>query len=92
VDAALNRLQPGDRKLPQVTRVKELMKKGIGVHHAGILPILKEVVEMVFQRGLIKVLFATETFAMGTIFDANSPYLLASCVMLTCVLQRVRID
>ncbi len=65
VDAALQRLQPIDRKLPQVTRVKELLKKGVGVHHAGILPILKEVVEMIFQRGLLKVLFATETFAMG---------------------------
>jgi antiviral helicase SKI2 len=46
-------------------RIKELIKRGIGVHHAGMLPILKEVVEMVFQRGLVKVLFATETFAMG---------------------------
>ncbi len=33
--------------------------------HAGLLPIMKEVVEMLFCRGLIKVLFSTETFAMG---------------------------
>ena len=32
---------------------------------AGLLPIVKEVVEMLFCRGLIKVLFSTETFAMG---------------------------
>lgn len=32
-----------------------LLKRGIGVHHSGILPILKEVVEMLFQEGLVKV-------------------------------------
>jgi len=61
----LVRLQPVDRRLPQVMRVRELMKRGIGCHHAGMLPILKELVEMAFSRGLVKVLFATETFAMG---------------------------
>jgi len=35
--------------------VHEMLKNGIGVHHSGILPILKEVVEMLFQRGLVKV-------------------------------------
>jgi antiviral helicase SKI2 len=60
VSAALNRLQINDRRLPQVLRVKELVRRGIGLHHAGMLPILKEVVEMVFSRGLVKVLFATE--------------------------------
>ena len=33
----------------------DLLKRGIGTHHSGILPILKEVVEMLFQRGLVKV-------------------------------------
>jgi superfamily II RNA helicase len=33
----------------------EMLKKGIGVHHSGILPILKEVVEMLFQKNLVKV-------------------------------------
>jgi uncharacterized membrane protein len=39
----------------QVQRVAELVKRGVGVHHSGMLPILKEVVEMVFSRGLVKV-------------------------------------
>jgi antiviral helicase SKI2 len=65
VEAALSRLSPADRSLPQILRIRELIKRGVGVHHAGMLPILKEVVEMVFSRGLVKVLFATETFAMG---------------------------
>eukprot|EP00808_Paulinella_micropora_P031003 g78639.t1 len=69
---ALSNLQVVDRDLPQIRRVVDLCKRGIGIHHAGIgihhagmLPILKEIVEMVFQRGYGKVLFATETFAMG---------------------------
>lgn len=36
--------------------MQELLKRGIGVHHAGLLPIVKEVVEMLFCRGVIKVL------------------------------------
>jgi antiviral helicase SKI2 len=35
--------------------MQTLLKRGIGVHHSGILPILKEVVEMLFQEGLVKV-------------------------------------
>ena len=42
-----------------------LLKQGVGVHHSGILPILKEIVEILFSKGLIKLLVATETFAMG---------------------------
>ena len=62
---AVNRLSGSDRKLPQVLRMQTMLKKGVGVHHGGLLPILKEMVEMLFGRGLVKVLFATETFAMG---------------------------
>ncbi|XP_042452595.1 DExH-box ATP-dependent RNA helicase DExH11-like isoform X2 [Zingiber officinale] len=64
-DKAFSRLKGSDRNLPQVVRVENLLKRGIGVHHAGLLPIVKEVVEMLFCRGVIKVLFSTETFAMG---------------------------
>jgi superfamily II RNA helicase len=42
-----------------------LLERGIGFHHSGILPILKEITEILFSRGFIKVLFATETFAVG---------------------------
>lgn len=64
-DKAFARLKGSDRNLPQVVRVQNLLRRGIGVHHAGLLPIVKEVVEMLFCRGVIKVLFSTETFAMG---------------------------
>jgi superfamily II RNA helicase len=42
-----------------------LLEKGIGFHHSGVLPILKEITEILFGMGLVKVLFATETFAVG---------------------------
>ena len=37
------RIAGGDRQLPQVLRIRELLKRGIGVHHGGLLPIIKEV-------------------------------------------------
>ena len=39
----------------QVRKFKKQLEQGIGVHHSGILPILKEIVEMLFQKGLVKV-------------------------------------
>jgi antiviral helicase SKI2 len=64
-ERSISRLSPADRRLPQITRVRDLLLRGVGVHHAGLLPIVKEVVEMLFCRGLTKLLFCTETFAMG---------------------------
>ena len=58
-------LSEEDRSLPQVQNVLPLLKRGIGIHHGGLLPILKETTEILFGEGLIKALFATETFAMG---------------------------
>ena len=48
------------------------IERGIAAHHAGLLPIFKEVVEYLFQRGLIKVVFATETLALGINMPARS--------------------
>jgi len=48
-----------------------MVQRGVGVHHGGLLPILKEMVEILFGRGLVKVLFATETFAMGVNMPAK---------------------
>uniref|UniRef100_A0A8C8HZP1 SKI2 homolog, superkiller viralicidic activity 2-like n=1 Tax=Oncorhynchus tshawytscha TaxID=74940 RepID=A0A8C8HZP1_ONCTS len=69
---SLRRLRGGDRQLPQILLIRDLLKRGIGVHHSGILPIMKEVIEMLFSRGLVKVLFATETFAMGVNMPART--------------------
>ncbi|XP_076864533.1 superkiller complex protein 2 [Brachyhypopomus gauderio] len=69
---SLSRLRGSDRQLPQILQMRDLLKRGIAVHHSGILPILKEVIEMLFSRGLVKVLFATETFAMGVNMPART--------------------
>lgn len=65
IEKSLARLKIEDRTLPQIRRLRELLGRGIAVHHGGLLPIVKEVVEILFARTLVKVLFATETFAMG---------------------------
>ena len=65
IERSIARLKPEDRILPQIRRLRELLGRGIGVHHGGLLPIVKEVVEILFAQTLVKILFATETFAMG---------------------------
>lgn len=69
---AMNNLNEDDRNLPQIGHILPLLKRGIGVHHGGLLPILKEVIEILFQEGLIKVLFATETFSIGLNMPAKT--------------------
>jgi superfamily II RNA helicase len=51
--------------IPQYIQIRNLISKGICFHHSGIIPILKEVIEIIFRNGFIKILFATETFAVG---------------------------
>ncbi|CAP67187.1 uncharacterized protein PODANS_1_22010 [Podospora anserina S mat+] len=65
IEKSIARLKPEDRTLPQIVRLRELLSRGIAVHHGGLLPIVKELVEILFAQTLVKVLFATETFAMG---------------------------
>jgi ATP-dependent RNA helicase DOB1 len=61
---AIDSLSDDDKKLPQVEHMLPLLKRGIGIHHGGLLPIVKEVIEILFQEGLVKILFSTETFSM----------------------------
>lgn len=69
---AMDVLSDEDRHLPQVENVLPLLRRGIGIHHGGLLPILKETIELLFGEGLIKALFATETFAMGLNMPART--------------------
>jgi len=50
----------------------ESLRRGLAMHHAGLLPYLKELVEELFQRGLIKVVFATETLSLGIHMPARA--------------------
>ena len=69
---AIQSLNEDDRTLPQIEHLLPLLKRGIGIHHSGLLPILKEVIEILFQEGLLKVLFATETFSIGLNMPART--------------------
>ena len=69
---AMSSLSPDDRQLPQVTSILPILRRGIGIHHSGLLPLLKEVIEILFQEGLLKCLFSTETFSMGLNMPAKT--------------------
>lgn len=58
--------------LLQVVSILPLLKRGVGIHHGGLLPILKEIIEILFQEGLLKCLFATETFSIGTTINKRT--------------------
>jgi superfamily II RNA helicase len=51
--------------LPEYLNTVKLLRKGIGIHHAGLMPILREMTEILFARGFIKILFCTETMSVG---------------------------
>ena len=69
---AIALLPETDRELPQIKHILPLLRRGIGIHHSGLLPILKEVIEILFQEGFLKVLFATETFSIGLNMPAKT--------------------
>lgn len=56
----------------RLEQMRELWEKGIAFHHAGILPAAKEIVERLFSTGLIRLLFCTETFALGINMPAST--------------------
>src|SRR2546430_14308120 len=58
------RRPPRSTLFPYTTLFRSL-ERGIAGHHAGLLPAFKETVEELFVRGLVKVVFATETLALG---------------------------
>jgi len=61
--------------LKDYNRLKDMRKiweNGVAYHHAGILPAAKEIVERLFTTGLIKLLFCTETFALGINMPASA--------------------
>lgn len=51
--------------LPEYNQLVSLLEKGIGIHHSGMIPILREIVELMISKKYIKLLFATESFAIG---------------------------
>jgi superfamily II RNA helicase len=51
--------------LPQYHQIVSLLERGIAFHHSGLLPLLKEIVEVLFSKGFVRIMFCTETFAVG---------------------------
>ena len=64
-DNSLQKLSVECRTLKQVTDMRNYLQYGIGIHHAGVLPILKEMIEILLAQGYLKILVCTSTFAMG---------------------------
>jgi superfamily II RNA helicase len=52
-------------ELPEYDQLVSLLEKGVGIHHSGMIPILREIVEIMISKKYIKLLFATESFAIG---------------------------
>jgi antiviral helicase SKI2 len=52
-------------ELPEYIELVGLLEKGIGIHHSGMIPVLREIVEWMISKKYIKLLFATESFAIG---------------------------
>jgi ATP-dependent RNA helicase DOB1 len=71
-NSAIEGLPEDDKTLPCIRTMLPMLQRGVAVHHSGLLPILKEVVEILFQETLVKCLFSTETFAMGLNMPAKT--------------------
>lgn len=65
-------LPPEDLGPLRFTAWRDNLEAGLAAHHAGLIPLFKEVVEELFAAGLIKVVYATETLALGINMPARS--------------------
>jgi superfamily II RNA helicase len=65
LDFHLHRYGEALQRMPQYHTLRALLERGIAFHHSGLLPVLKEIVEILFGKGFVKLLYATETFAVG---------------------------
>lgn len=60
------------KEIDQYQIIKEFIMKGIAIHHSGLLPKIKEIIELLLKKKLIKIVFATETFAVGLNFPVKT--------------------
>ena len=65
-------IPPEDLQVLGYWEWSEALARGVAAHHAGMLPLFKETVEDLFSRGLVRVVFATETLALGINMPARS--------------------
>jgi len=67
-----SQVQPEFANMETTRLLRQTLPKGIGFHHSGMLPALKHIVEELFGRGLIKMLYTTETFSVGINMPAKT--------------------
>ncbi|MFY9189988.1 MAG: DEAD/DEAH box helicase [Lawsonella sp.] len=72
IDERCESLNEADRITLGFTAWRALLGRGYAAHHAGMLPLFRQVVEELFAEGLVKVVFATETLAMGINMPARA--------------------
>lgn len=72
IDSRITQLDESELALLGFWKWRAMLERGIAAHHAGMLPIFKELVEQLFQRKLLKVVFATETLALGINMPART--------------------
>ena len=72
VDARLGAMEPADLAVLGYCQFLAQLEAGMAAHHAGMVPPFKEVVEACFVEGLVKMVFATETLAVGINMPANT--------------------
>ncbi|HEU5474837.1 MAG TPA: DEAD/DEAH box helicase [Actinophytocola sp.] len=72
VDGRTRELPDADLGVLGYWEWREALERGFASHHAGLLPAFKETVEELFVRGLVKVVFATETLALGINMPART--------------------
>ena len=72
VDERLWELPLEDLEVLGLSRWRRSLLDGVAAHHAGLVPLFKEVIESLFQQGLLKLVFATETLALGINMPARS--------------------
>ena len=72
VDERLWELPVEDLEVLGLSRWRRSLLDGVAAHHAGLVPLFKEIIESLFQQGLLKLVFATETLALGINMPARS--------------------
>ncbi|HUE75552.1 MAG TPA: DEAD/DEAH box helicase, partial [Chloroflexota bacterium] len=72
IEACLENLSPEERQLSQVAQLRHCLMSGVGFHHAGLIPALKELVERLFAAGRLAVVCATDTLALGVNLPART--------------------
>lgn len=72
VDAGVAGVDPADLEVLDFRRFRAAARRGFAAHHAGMLPAFRHIVEKLFNAGLVKVVFATETLALGINMPART--------------------